>query len=159
MTLRRTIIWSLLPAVVFIAFLRHQLKQSSSFNYAYKQIGSIRHMVLELTSESSKNTFPFEDLSSEDRRYLKYLRHGPKGAHFLVTTKPLPPSRWMDSNDPARDVIVVCDTPYVEKWWTRFVGGTPKHVAAFSNGGLGSISPAEYAALDPSSFRTLDSLE
>jgi hypothetical protein len=80
---------------------------------------------------------------------LSYDHWVPK-AHFLVTTAPVTAG--------ARRIIVVCDTPYTNVPERRFFSAPPAHAAGYSDGSSGLISPAEFAALDRSTFVALDAL-
>lgn len=105
--------------------------------------------------DNPEHTFRIVAVTAEQRKQLAELAHChwiPE-ARFLVSTEPL-----VDRDSQPRQVIVVCDTPY-RNVPRRWIGSAPAaHAAAFSDGTASLISPAEFAALDRSSFKFLDEL-
>ncbi len=105
--------------------------------------------------DSPDHTFRVGTANAEQQKELAELAHSlwiPK-ARFLVSNATL-----SERESQPRRVIVVCDTPYCNVP-RRWIGSAPyAHAAGFSDGSAGLISPAEFAALDRSSFAFLDVL-
>lgn len=107
------------------------------------------------TLDAPEQGFRFAAPNEEYREQLAGLarNHWLTKARFLVTTAPI----FSQEKEPRR-IIAVCDTPYrnvPERW----IGSAPPtHAVAFSDGHEGLIFPAEFAALDRSTFVPLDEL-
>ena len=105
--------------------------------------------------DSPDHIFRVGTVAPEQRKQLAEFAHYfwiPR-ARFLLSTAPL-----SEQEPQSRRVIVVCDTPY-SNVPRRWIGSAPPaHAAGFSDGSLALISPAEFAALDRSSFKFLDEL-
>jgi hypothetical protein len=105
--------------------------------------------------ESPDHSFHVKKVTPEQRKELADAAHDHwiPNARFLVSTLPLSEER-----SPLRRIVVVCDTPY-SNVPHRWIGSAPPaHAAGFSDGSVELISPAQFAALDRSSFAFLDEL-
>lgn len=105
--------------------------------------------------DSPDQTFCVMTVTPERRKELADVEHDHwiPNARFLVSTALLSEQRSQ-----SRRIIVVCDTPY-SNVPRRWIGSAPPtHAAGFSDGSAGLISPAQFAALDKSSFALLDEL-
>jgi hypothetical protein len=105
--------------------------------------------------DSPDHTFRVTTVTSEQRKELARVAHDHwiPNARFLVSTAPL-----SEVPSQPRRIIVVCDTPY-RNVPRRWIGSAPSaHAAGFSDGSVELISPAQFAALDQSSFTFLDEL-
>jgi hypothetical protein len=105
--------------------------------------------------DSPEHSFRFTAVNSQQREQLSdgARNHWLPGARFLLSTIPVS----MQEDQPRR-IIVVCNTPYrnVPRKW---IGSAPlTHAAGFSDGTCSLISPAEFGALDFSTFASLDKL-
>ena len=104
---------------------------------------------------STNHTFQVSAVPPEQREQLARLAHCSwmPNARFFVSTTPL-----STNESHLRRLIIVCDTPYsnVPRYWLG--SAPPTHAAGFSDGSSALISPAEFAALDRSSFAFLDEL-
>ena len=102
--------------------------------------------------ESPDHTFRVTAATPDEQDQLRQLpgaRWVPR-AHFLVSTTPV-------TLEPRR-AIIVCDTPYTNVPQHRFADAPPSHAVGFSDGSAELISPTKFAALDRSSFVSLDEL-
>lgn len=106
-------------------------------------------------SDNLEHTFRVNAVTPDLRKQLAELAHCRwiPNARFLVATAPL-----YTNESRSRRVIIVCDTPYrnVPRRWMG--SAPPAHAAGFSDGSAALISPAEFAALDRSSFTYLDEI-
>jgi hypothetical protein len=75
-----------------------------------------------------------------------------RGGRLLVSTVPL------SKDEVGRRVIVVCDEPFRNVPRQLIGSAPPTHAAGFSDGSICLISPAEFAALDFSTFAWFDDL-
>lgn len=122
---------------------------------ALVQVHSIVLLARVATFDAPDHSFRFTSADSGQREQLSQLArtHWLRGARFLVSTTPI-----SEHETQPRRVITVCDTPYrnIPRWWL----GTapPTHAAGFADGSYGLLSPAEFAALDRSTFAALDEL-
>jgi hypothetical protein len=104
--------------------------------------------------DSPDYTFRVTSATPQQREQLAHLPGASwlRRARFLVSTTPVA------AESAVRRIIVVCDTPYTNVPRRWFGSAPPSHAAGFSDGGIGLISPAEFAALDRSSFVALNEL-
>jgi hypothetical protein len=106
-------------------------------------------------ADSPEHSFRVGEVTPEQRKQLAELAHYHwiSDARFLVSTAAL-----SDQGSQPKRIIVVCDTPYcnVPRHWIG--SAPPAHAAGYSDGSASLISPAEFAALDRSSFNFLDEL-
>ena len=122
---------------------------------ALAQVRSIALLALAGTYDAPDHSFRFTAADAGQREQLAlYARtHWLRSARFLVSTAPV-----SEHEAPPRRIIAVCDTPY-RNVPRRWIGSAPPtHAAGFSDGSHGLISPAEFAALDRSTFVALDEL-
>ena len=107
------------------------------------------------STDSPDHVFHVLTVTPEQRKQLAHVAHDHwiPNARFLVSTGPL-----SEESSQSRRIIVVCDTAY-RNVPRRWIGSAPPaHAAGFSDGSAELISPAQFAALDKSSFTFLDEL-
>jgi len=122
--------------------------------------------VLALLVEAADNPghpFLLTNISPETRKEFAFIarpNHWIRKAHYLVSTEPLIGAELPIPKDPKnRRILIVCDTPFTNVPERRFWHAPPPiHVVGYSDGATGLISPAEFAALDRSTFKRLDEL-
>jgi len=103
--------------------------------------------------DSPQHEFIVTDPPSDgERQDLRAIAFIVRGAHLLVSTKPV-----LATEKNSRRIIIVCDTAFNNvrrHLWER----APTHAVGFADGSKGLISEKEYAALDLSGFVPLDRL-
>lgn len=122
---------------------------------ALSRVQIIALIVREGSFDPVDHSFHFADEEDGLRGQLAFYSrsHWLPEAHFLVSTAPV-----SEHETPPHRIVAVCDTPYrnvPERW---IGSAAPAHAAAFADGSSGLISPAEFAALDRSTFVPLDEI-
>ena len=118
--------------------------------------------VLLNASNNPAHPFLITNVSPQTREYLSGLprkNHWAPQARYLVSTQPLMGAELEILKHPKnRQILIVCDTPCTKLPNGVFSHRPPIHVVGYSDGETGLISPAEFAALDRSTFKRLDEL-
>lgn len=121
-------------------------------------LGRVEHLaLLALGSyqDAPDRTFRFAVVDSllPDQLFVYRRSDWLPRARFLVSTAPI-----SERDAKERRLIVVCDTPY-RNVPRRWIGSPPPtHAAGYADGSYGLISPADFAALDRSTFTPADAL-
>ncbi len=141
-----------------VVFLLPLLSRSSNCGGNSAALSDVRQYALlvgNAAEASPDHTFRVDAATPEQRKELaEFVRNSwiPR-ARYLVSTASLSERELQ-----TRRVKIVCDTPY-RNVPRRWIGSAPPtHAAGYSDGSSGLISPAEFAALDRSSFAFLDVL-